>query len=268
MSHARAGRVLRFVRWTRLFAHLCTALFILRFVFPRASRARRRALHGWWSRRLVRVLGLEARIEGPLPAASTIGAMVAANHVSWLDVFLVSSVWPTRFIAKSEVRDWPVAGWIAERAGTLFVRRARRHDTGRINEMVHVALSLGDCVGLFPEATTTIGDRVLKFHSSLFEPVVANDANVHPVAIRYEHTDGSLCRAMAFDDLSFMQSVSLIARQRRIVARVMFGEPIGAKGLTRREVAQVAQARVASLLGLPAAGSEPRTPPGPPGAPL
>ena len=267
MSHARAGRFLRFVRWTRLLAHLWAALFILRFVFPRASRARRRALHGWWSRKLVRVLGLDARIEGPLPAASAIGTMVAANHVSWLDVFLVSSVWPTRFIAKSEVRDWPVAGWIAERAGTLFVRRARRHDTGRINEMVHAALSQGDCVGLFPEATTTTGDRLLKFHSSLFEPAVANDANVHPVAIRYEHADGSLCRAMAYDDLSFMQSLSLIARQRRIVARVTFGEPIGVKGLTRREVAQIAQVRVASLLGLPSGGSEPRTQRGLPGAP-
>src|SRR5258706_501878 len=247
MSHARAGRLLRFVRWTRLLAHLWAALFILRFVFPRASRARRRVLHGWWSRKLVRVLGLDARIEGPLPAAGAIGAMVAANHVSWLDVFLVSGVWPTRFIAKSEVRDWPVAGWIAERAGTLCVRRGRRHDTGRINDMVHTALPQGDCVGLFPEATTTMGDRLLKFHSSLFEPVVANDANVHPVAIRYEHADGSLCRAMAFDDLSFMQSLSLIARQRRIIARVTFGEPIEAKGLTRSRVIALITTRSRSM---------------------
>src|SRR5258706_7437511 len=116
MSHARAGRLLRFVRWTRLLAHLWAALFILRFVFPRASRARRRVLHGWWSRKLVRVLGLDARIEGPLPAAGAIGAMVAANHVSWLDVVLVSCVLPTRFIGQSEGRDLALARWIVQRA--------------------------------------------------------------------------------------------------------------------------------------------------------
>lgn len=267
MTHARAGRLLRAVRWTRLLIHVLAALVILRFVFPRASRERRRALHGWWSHKLVRVLGLQTRVEGPAPHAGEVGTMIAANHVSWLDVFFVSSIWPTRFIAKSEIRDWPVAGWIAERAGTLFVRRTRRRDTSRINEMVHGALAGGDSVGLFPEGTTTLGDRLLRFHSSLFEPAVANNAHVHPVAIRYEHGDGSLCRAMAYDDLSFMQSLGLIARQRHVVARLMFAEPVHALGLTRREVARIAQTRIATLLDLPAPDMEPRTPPDPRGAP-
>jgi 1-acyl-sn-glycerol-3-phosphate acyltransferase len=258
MSHPRAGRVLRLVRWTRLLAHVGAALFILRLVFPRASRERRRALHGWWSRKLVRILGMELRVQGPVPEAGERGAMISANHVSWLDVFLVSSVRPTRFIAKSEVREWPVAGWIAERAGTLFVRRARRRDTARINEIVHGALADGDCVGLFPEGTTTMGDRLLKFHSSLFEPAVANAAHVHPLAIRYEHADGSLCRAAAYDDLTFMQSLSLIARQRGVVARLMFAQSLEAKEATRRDLAHATQDRIATLLGLPSPGSEPR----------
>jgi 1-acyl-sn-glycerol-3-phosphate acyltransferase len=186
--------------------------------------------------------------------------MIAANHVSWIDVFCVSSVCSTRFIAKSEVRDWPVAGWIAERAGTLFVRRARRRDTARINDIVHAALAQGDCVGLFPEGTTTMGDRLLRFHSSLFEPAVANQARVYPVAIRYEHADGSLSRAMAYDDLSFMQSLALMLRQRHVVARIAFIETIEPAGLVRREVASIAQERIASRLGLPSPGNEPRTP--------
>jgi 1-acyl-sn-glycerol-3-phosphate acyltransferase len=250
------------VRWSRLLAHVAAALLILRFVFPRASLARRRALHGWWSAKLVRILGLATRLEGALPDAAGGGAMIAANHVSWLDVFLVSSAWPTRFIAKSEVRDWPLAGWIAERAGTLFVRRAQRRDTARINAMVHAALAQGDSVGLFPEGTTTMGDGLLKFHSSLFEPAIANGARVHPVAIRYEHDDGSLCRALAYDDLSFMQSLALIVRQRHVLARVTFSEPVAAHGLTRRDVALMCETRVANLLGVPSPGTRPRTAPG------
>ena len=193
--------------------------------------------------------------------------MVAANHVSWLDIFALSGVRPTRFVAKSEIRDWPMAGWIAERAGTLFIRRERRRDTSRINELVHGALADGDCVGLFPEGTTTEGDRLLRFHTSLFEAAVANRARVHPAAVRYEHADGSLCRAMAFvGEVSFVQSLGLVIRQRGIVARLAFAPPLETAGSTRREVAAAAEDSVATLLRLAPEDRPPRTPPDPPAA--
>jgi 1-acyl-sn-glycerol-3-phosphate acyltransferase len=237
-------------------------------VFPRASAQRRRALVGWWSAKLARIVGVSVVADGELPAADGTVSMIAANHVSWLDIFAISSVHPTRFIAKSEIRDWPLAGWIAERAGTIFIRRERRRDTARINDLVHAALAEGDCVGLFPEGTTTEGDQLLRFHSSLFEPAVANAARVLPVAIRYEHHDGSLCRAIAYvGELSFVQSLALVIRQRDVVARIAFAPPVGADGLGRREVAALAEARVASALGLPPRGTAPKTPPDPPAEP-
>src|SRR4051794_29123728 len=256
---------MRGLRWARMLLHAFAAALILRFVFPRSDAARRRELIGWWSAKLVRVMGLEVRVAGEPPAATESGAMIAANHVSWLDIFVISSVRPTRFIAKSEIRDWPIAGWIAERAGTIFIRRERRRDTARINERVHAALQEGDCVGLFPEGTTTEGDDLLDFHSSLFEPAVANEAHVHPCALRYERPDGSLARAMAFvGEISFMQSLGLAIRQRGIVARVSFAPAIATAGLKRREVALGAEAAVATLLGLPPRDNARRRSPGPP----
>lgn len=250
-----------------MLAHVATAAFVLRFRWRSAEREERRAIYRRWSEDLLAMLCVEVRAEGELPGArGPESAMIAANHVSWLDIAAISAICPTRFIAKSEIRDWPVIGWITERAGTLFVRRARRHDTARINEEVHAALTAGDCVGLFPEGTTTEGDRLLKFHSALFEPAVANRARVHPVALRYEHPDGSLARAMGFvGDLTFAQSMGLIARQKRIVAYVRFAEPIDCDGLGRREVASLAHQRVATLLGLPPPDRAPSTAPGPPG---
>jgi 1-acyl-sn-glycerol-3-phosphate acyltransferase len=248
-------------------AHAGYAALILHFVFPRAGPERRRRLVRWWSARLVRLLGVEVRVTGDPPAMGR-AAMIAANHISWLDIFVVMSVQPARFIAKSEIRDWPVAGWITERAGTLFIRRARRHDTGRINEQVHAAFAEGACVGLFPEGTTTEGDRLLRFHSSLFEPAVANSAHVHPAAIRYAHADGSPCRAMAYvGEMTFMQSLGLIIRQRGVVAHLAFAQPLEAGGHDRRGVAHTAHERVASLLGLESPGSAPGRAPDPPGAP-
>jgi 1-acyl-sn-glycerol-3-phosphate acyltransferase len=215
----------------------------------------------WWSGKLLRILAVEVVVEGEPPSTST-PVMMAPNHVSWLDTFAISAVRPTRFIAKSEIRDWPIAGWVAQRSGTLFIRRAKRNDTARINELVHAALAEGDCVGFFPEGTTSEGDTLLKFHSSLFEPAVANGATVQPVAIRYEHPDGTHCRAMSFvGDLSFQQSLGLVIRQKRSVARVRFAPAINPAGFTRRDVARMARAKVATLLGLPETDTPPSTAP-------
>jgi len=223
---------------------------------------------GWWSARLLRVLNIAARLDGTAPRPAGAPMMIASNHVSWLDIFLISSVHPTRFVAKSEIRDWPVAGWIVEKAGTLFIHRARRHDIGRINEAVRAALANGDCVGLFPEGTTTEGDELLKFHGALFEAALANGAWVHPAAIRYEHPDGSLCREAAYaGELSFMQSLGLIMGQRSIAARIAFAAPIDCAGLDRRAIAALARERIASLLERDRPDTPPGTASGPRGEP-
>jgi len=248
-------------------AHAARGALILRFVYPRTPPSRHAELMRDWSRKLLRILAVETLVEGPVPQWDG-PVMIVANHVSWLDIFVVASVRGTRFVAKREIRDWPVAGWIAERAGTLFIRRARRHDTARINDQVHAAFAEGACVGLFPEGTTTEGEQLLRFHSSLFEPAVANAAVVHPAAIRYAHADGSACRAMAYvGEISFMQSLGLVIRQRGVVAHLAFAPPLPAGGHDRRGLARLAHERVASLLGLQSPGSAPGTAHDPPGAP-
>lgn len=267
MSATRTPRPVRTLRWARALGHLGNAWLILRFTYPRSTPEERRELYRQWSSDLLRMLAVDLVVRGTPPAEGT-GVLIAANHVSWLDILAISSVRATRFIAKSEIRDWPVVGWICERAGTLFVRRTRRHDTGRINALVHEAIAEGDCVGLFPEGTTTEGGQLLKFHSSLFEPAVANEAVVVPAAIAYALPDGTPCRAAAFaGELTFAQSMGLIIRQRKIVATLSFGEPIATAGAHRREVALAARAQVATLLDLPNPDSPPRTPPDPAGAP-
>ena len=162
MSSTRTPRLIRAIRWTRLLLHLASAFLTLRFAWPRANAERRHEIAVRWARNLLSILAIRVRCEGRPPPHARHGAMIAGNHVSWVDIFAIASVRHTRFIAKSEIRDWPLAGWLAEKSGTIFIRRARRHDTARINALVHDALAEGDCVGLFPEGTTTEGDRLLK----------------------------------------------------------------------------------------------------------
>jgi len=268
LSIPRTPRLLRALRWTRLVLHLGSALVLLRFAWPRADARRRHEIAIGWSRDLLTILAIRVHCEGRPPPHGRHGAMIAANHVSWADIFAIASIRHTRFIAKSEIRDWPIAGWLAERSGTIFIRRARRHDTARINAMVHDALADGECVALFPEGTTTQGDRLLKFHSSLFEPAVANRALVYPVAVRYEHADATPHRSAAYvGDLSFMQSLALVIRTRETVARLVFAEPIDTGELSRQEVAAEAHRRVATLLRLAQAGTAPARAGDHPGAP-
>jgi 1-acyl-sn-glycerol-3-phosphate acyltransferase len=245
-------------------AHGANAALILRFVYPRSSSATHRRLMRWWSGKLLRILRVTPVVEG-IPPRGADAAMIAANHVSWLDIFVVSSVQPARFIAKSEIRDWPFVGWIVEKAGTIFVRRGGgRRDLARITERAHAALAQGDCVGVFPEGTTTEGDQLLKFHGALFESAAASGTRVFPVALRYEHEDGTLCRAASFaGEITFMQCLGLIVRQRRIVVRIAFSEPVDTAGIPRREVARLAEDRVATLLGLTPEGRGPGRAPGP-----
>lgn len=221
-------------------------------VFPRVGASRRNRLTGWWARKLLRIMGIVLSPHGALPAADARNLIIASNHVSWVDIFVISAAHPALFIAKSEIRDWPIAGFICERAGTIFIRRARRRDTAVINETMHKVLSDGYTVGFFPEGTTTPGDKLLKFHTSLFEPAVVNDATLSPVALRYRMDNGDLCRATAFvGEISFVESVGLMLSQRKLVAEVTFAPPIAAGQLTRRELASRAEAAVAAILDVP-----------------
>jgi 1-acyl-sn-glycerol-3-phosphate acyltransferase len=243
-----------------MICHAVLAEVLLRFVFPRVSTASRRALIGWWSRKVLEILNIEPRVSGAAPQRGEEAAMVASNHVSWLDICLISSVRPTRFIAKSEIRAWPLVGWIAQQSGTIFIRRDQMRDMARINDVVHEAMVDGDCIGLFPEGITTEGDVLLKFHSSLFEPAVSNSAHVHPLALRYERPDGTLCREISFfGERTFKESLTLIIGEPRVIARMDFAEPVDCEGMHRRDVARLTHERVASLLGVATVGIAPRS---------
>ncbi len=242
----------RAFRWLRLLTHVAVGLAAVGMVYPRVSPARRAHLTGWWARKLLRILNVVLSVHGARPAADARNLIIAANHVSWVDIFVISAAQPARFIAKSEIRDWPIAGWLCDRAGTIFIRRARRSDTAKINEVMHAVLAEGATIGFFPEGTTTNGDRLLKFHTSLFEPAVVNAATLAPAAIRYRASDGERNDAVAFiGELSFAESVGLIIRQKSMIAEITFAPPIEAQGLTRRELALRTETAVAAILGVP-----------------
>jgi 1-acyl-sn-glycerol-3-phosphate acyltransferase len=105
--------------------------------------------------------------------------------VSWLDIFVLNVVRSTTFVAKQEIRRWPLLGWLAAGADTIFIERGFRHAVQRVGHAMHKRFARGQVVGLFPEGTTSEGFDVLSFYGNLFEPGRATEVTVQPVALTY-----------------------------------------------------------------------------------
>ncbi len=248
----QSSRLVRAVRWTRLMLHIGAGLLVAGAVFPRVSSRRRARITQWWSQKTLRILNVTLSVHGARPVEGARNLVIASNHISWLDIYVINAAQPARFVAKAEIRDWPIVGWLCEKAGTIFIRRTKRSDTARINDEMHDVLATGATIGLFPEGTTTAGDRLLKFHSSLFEPAVANGAIVSPAALRYRLSTGEPTDVAAYiGDLSFAESLSKIIGQRKMIAEITFAPAIEALELNRRELALRAEAAVAAILNVP-----------------
>lgn len=250
-------------RAARAGVHALAGVATTTFVFPLVQPHTRRALVRRWSRKLLQLLAVEPRVHGRIDAYRG-NLLIVANHVSWLDIFVINALHPARFVAKAELAAWPLAGRLIRDTGTIFVERARRHDTRRVNDHAAQALAAGDVVAVFPEGTTTHGDDVLRFHASLLQPVVETKGHVQPVALRYTDAQGRHSRAPSYvGEESFATSFWRICGERSIVIELVATPALPAQHHDRRALARAAETAIRTALGLPARA----TAPGPPADP-
>lgn len=250
----------------RLLLHLVSGVLLAGIAFPFADPDRRDRIIMAWSRRLLAILGIRLRANAAPQAPG--GALLVCNHVSWLDVYLVLATRRVHFVSKSEVRAWPVAGWLAHKTGTLFLERGRRADTARVNAEMRALMAAGAWVAVFPEGTTSDGSGLRRFLPSLLQPAVELQCPIVPAALRYRTPDGRYCAAPVYvDQISLWQSLKQIVDAPAIVAELQFGALIEPNA-HRRELAAQAEAAVAAMLGVnPGAShadSAPQTPDDPP----
>jgi 1-acyl-sn-glycerol-3-phosphate acyltransferase len=235
-----------FVRLLILGVHLALGLAIATVVFPLAPRSTRLALRERWARNMLEGIGVELRIEGA-PIAS--GALILANHISWLDVLVIASLTPAMFVAKSEVRRWPAIGWLAARAETLFLRRASGRSLLAVKNRIAKLLLEGRSVALFPEATTTEGETVLPFRSGMLQAAVDGDRPVQAIALAYRDEHGGRSAAAAFvDGTSLWRSILAICAAGRVTVCVAIAAPLAPAGRTRKTLARQARGAVAAML--------------------
>ena len=196
----------------------------------------------WWAGGLLRVFGMRVqRVGTPLPG----GTLFVANHVGWVDIMALHSQHMMGFIAKSEIRRWPVVGWVTTHAETIFLQRGNGDSLGLVMAEMAQRLRDGRAVAAFPEGGTRDGRELGAFHARIFTAAVDANAPVQPVALCYGvHCEAQPIVAFAPREHFIGNLVRLLGEPPRPV-RVCFMQPIlPGEHEGRRGIARVARERV------------------------
>lgn len=253
-------RLIALLRAARLALHIAYGL-VMAIAYPWFSLGVRRRILQNWSSGLLGIFNVRIDIHAGDPLHSLRHGLIVTNHISWLDVFVLNAVVPMRFVAKSEVRRWPVIGWLCARAQTLFIERGSARSAARINVQLVDLLQRGECLAVFPEGTTTDGKQVAHFHSSLLQPAIDAGSLVHPIAIRYQDEQGAYSDAAAYiDEMSFGASMWNILSAPKLHVRLAATTPLDANGMDRRNLTRTAHQHIGAALAAMHAAQIPSQP--------
>lgn len=251
------GNLRAFVLLT-LFFGMTVPLMLVQFLLLKLGSPRAKVLPHWYHKRVCRLLGIRVHVSGSLDETHPV--LLVSNHVSWLDIPALSTVAPVCFVAKSEVGTWPFVSLLAKLQRSVFVDRTRRtlvkHKAGEIAER----LAQRDNIVLFAEGTSSDGNRILPFRSSLFSaaslaPDTVNSDGVNPVvqtvAITYTHLHGlPILRherpAIAwYGEMDMLSHAWNVLKSGPLDVTIRIGEPVPLASIRdRKQLAAFSEARV------------------------
>lgn len=229
--------------------------FGLYFDFPYRHR-----LPGFWHRNACRLLGIRIHTYGEVDRRRPL--MIAANHASWKDILVLGALADVVFIAKTEVAEWPVFGLLARLQRTIFVVREEKRRTGEQVNEIATRMADGEIVVLFPEGTTSDGNRLLGVKSSLFGAAAAvlplapdGVVYVQPVAIAYTRVHGMPMgryhRPIAAwpGDIQLLPHLAGVLKAGAIDVDVCFGQPVEFRvGDNRKALSMRVEAEIRAML--------------------
>ncbi|TKT74869.1 lysophospholipid acyltransferase family protein [Aquamicrobium sp. LC103] len=235
-------------------------LMLWQFFAVRTGLVDEHAVPRLWHGLVLRLLGLRVQVFGTLAPDRPL--MLASNHVSWTDIMVLSSLADVHFIAKSEVAGWPVIGTLSRLQRTVFVERQARGKSGEQVGEIAERMTSGDPMVLFAEGTTSDGNTILPFKSTLFAAAVrametadAADIAVQPVAIAYTRLHGMPMgrrhrRHLSWiGDQELLPHLTWLLREGAVDVEVHFGEPLRfGDGASRKEIARGAEERVREMM--------------------
>jgi 1-acyl-sn-glycerol-3-phosphate acyltransferase len=237
----------------QLTAAFFKAWLLLRLRFPRMQREEKLREIQNWSSRVLEILEIEVHCN-QVPDSDFTGLMVS-NHLSWLDVLVLQSLLPGVFVAKSEVRHWPLIGAMARACETIFVDRASARSAHAMVDSSVAAFEQGYTVIAFPEGTSSDGLDLGHFHANIFEAAIRTRAQVQTITLHYvDALTGIPDKAAHFTgETTLLSSLRKVLARSSIKSQVHMGERIHAIGHTRRSLSHLAHRTIRMQLpGRPA----------------
>ncbi len=246
--HSHLHFPLVMLRCVRFILHLLLGI-ALSVVYPWLQRRHQQRILRNWSAQLLGIFNISITLNADKPWPEHGPGLIVCNHVSWLDIFALNAIEPMRFVAKSEVRNWPVIGWLCVRANTLFIERGKARSAARVNAEMVALLGAGELLAIFPEGTTTDGKQLAHFHASLLQPALDAQVPVMPVALRYQDKCGAHSTIPAYiGDTSFISSLWSLLNADELHVQVAIMPAICNHELPRREMSTQAHRQVALAL--------------------
>ncbi len=210
----------------------------------------------WLCHAVLRLLRIELRTVGQLPPGP---ALLVANHLSWIDIVAMVAHYDCTFVAKNDVRDWPLVGALGEALGVIWIDRRRKRDLRRAIARLSEALQQGTRVVLFPEGTTSTGRQVLPFRSSLLEAAVISGVPVVPIALSAHAANGQSETLCWVGDETLLAHLPRVAALRQATFEIRILSPLaagpGRKVQSARARAVIVTARRLRARGQPAVGN-------------
>jgi 1-acyl-sn-glycerol-3-phosphate acyltransferase len=202
-----SSRLITFVAWT-------VSLYLVRLIWR--TRAGRHWIFRTWSRGVARMTGMRIRVAGRAPAPPF---LLVANHLSYVDIVLLAAHLDCVFVAKHDVRNWPLLGLMVQSMDTIFIDRTNLRDVVRVNDQIDRAVRTGDGVVLFAEGTSSPGVRVLPLKPSLLQLAAQRNLPVSHASITYNHP--AVCW---WGDMTFAGHFFDLLKLSHFEAKLVFGD--------------------------------------------
>ncbi|WP_333842065.1 lysophospholipid acyltransferase family protein [Limnohabitans sp.] len=238
--------LLALVKFVRVIGCILVAYWDIRTQFPNYSDDQQARYVEVWARGMLAVIGIEVRVKGH-PATGPV--LMAANHISWLDILVMHAACHCRFVAKAEIRGWPLLGTLTTGGGSLYIERSSNRDALRVVHQMAEALQQGHVLAVFPEGGTGDGITLLPFHANLLQAAISVNAPIQPIALQFiDARTHQVSLAPCYrDDDTLIGSLWRTLCAPPLLAQVRYGDKQTADGRNRREWALELQSTVAAL---------------------
>lgn len=235
------------VKFSLIIIHLFYGFFQALYILYINDKPQNKYIRNW-SKRLLSILKIHLEINQDLnKLLSSKHFLIVSNHISWIDIFLINSIFPISFLSKGDVASWPVIGKLTKCANTIYIKRGNKKSLTTASNQIEKKLNEIDSIFFFPEGFATDGSKLLPFKSNFFQTAINCNTNILPLAIRYT-SNGKFTPAPSYaGDINLAQSLLALIRIKNLKAQISVLPIISSKN-NRKVIANKAHQRIYKAL--------------------